>query len=161
MKINIRKAEKKEFRLKQMSVNKCLFNWIKPKNHSNEIWMLPALASYWGAESKWQRFKDKWASRRTLGIQWSVQWGFQEDEGSRYVFRRCFHFRTGGRNSATIPWFRLTHLNSYGVFHSPEQFTNSSKGHNNEEPNENIKTRELRVPCQATFWCQERIEHFK
>lgn len=50
-----------------------------------------------------------------------------------------------------LPESELIHLNLYRVFHSPKQFANSSKENNNEEPNENIKTRESRVPCQTTF----------
>lgn len=75
------------------------------------------------------------------------------------VFRRYFYLESRRRNSATIPWVRLTHLNSDGDFQSPKQFTNSSKGRNNEEPNENIKTRELRFLAKQHFGAKkgERI----
>jgi hypothetical protein len=72
-----------------------------------------------------------------------------------------FHCREGEGTQLQLPESELIHLNLYRVFHSPEQFANSSKENNNEEPNENIKTRESRVLCQTAFWCQEREKDFQ
>lgn len=72
-----------------------------------------------------------------------------------------FISREGEGIQPQLPESDLIHLNLYEVFLSPKQFANNSKENNNEEPNENIKTRESRVPCQTTFWCQDRGEDFK
>lgn len=123
--------------------------------------MVPVLVLYWGVEFKLQKFRDKSASGRILGLPSSGAWREMRVTGVYLGDTLIFMSWEGEGTQPQLPESELIHLNLYRALHSPKQFANSSKENNNEEPNENIKTRESRVHCQATFWCQGRGEDFK